>query len=123
MAHTDWPVLSPEQTLVMYALVARQGFIAQNDLGVPIHSPDRILLEKQRLVETVKREQNALWMRLTEDGWSWCEAHMNKALPPTHSVLHHFLLRLSTHLEAHGETLQGFIGKPEPGPMDPEASV
>ena len=30
-ANTKGPVLTPEQTLVMFALVARQGFVAQND--------------------------------------------------------------------------------------------
>lgn len=121
-ANTEGPVLSPEQTLVVYALVARQGFIAQNDLGVPISADDRVLLENEGLVETIKREQNALWLQMTDAGWDWAGANLRKALPPSHSAMHHLLLRLDAHLQSAGEDLRGFIGEPEVGAMDPELS-
>lgn len=119
-ANTKGPVLTPEQTLMMFALVARQGFVAQNDLGVPVDAADRELLERESLVETVKREQNALWLRLSEAGWSWAEANLNKAVPPTHSVVHHLMMRVAAHLKETGEGLHDFIGEPTVDAMDPE---
>lgn len=121
-ANTKGPVLSLEQGLMVFALVARQGFIAQNDLGVPVDATDREVLEREGFVETVKREQNALWLRMTDAGWAWAGDNLNKALPPSHSALHHLLLRVATHLETAGETLRDFIGEPEVGPLDPELS-
>ena len=119
-ANTQGPVLSPEQTLMMFALVARQGFIAQNELGVPVDAGDREVLDSQRLVTTVKREQNALWLKLTDAGWSWVEDNTNKAVPPSHSVVHHLMQRIGAHLREAGEDLKTFIGTPEVGAMDPE---
>ena len=51
-ANTDGPVLTPELTMAMFALVSRQGFIAQNDPGVPVDAADRAGLEKAGFVET-----------------------------------------------------------------------
>ena len=119
-ANTKGPVLTPEQTLVMFALVARQGFVAQNDLGVPIDAGDRETLDREGLLTSVKREQNALWVKLTDSGWDWVEDNMAKAVPPSHSVLHHLMVRIGAHLEKAGEDLKGFIGEPEVGAMDPE---
>ena len=121
-ANTDGPVLTPEQTLVVYALVARQGFVAQNDLGVPFAAADRETLEGAGLVTTVKREQNALWLQITDAGWVWAGANLRKALPPSHSSMHHLLVRLDAHLSSASEDLRGFIGEPEVGAMDPELS-
>ena len=115
-ANTKGPVLSPEQTLVMFALVARQGFIAQNDLGVPVDAGDREALEAEKLLATIKREQNALWVKLTDAGWAWVEDNMNKAVPQSHSVLHHLMIRIGAHLEEAGENLKSFIGEPEVRP-------
>ena len=119
-ANTKGPVLTPEQTLLMFALVARQGFIAQNDLGVPVDAGDRQALDDAGLVTSMKREQNALWLQLTDAGWTWIEGNMNKAVPPSHSVVHHLMVRIAAHLETSGEDLKGFVGEHEPGPMDPE---
>ncbi len=119
-ANTKGPVLTPEQTLVMFALVARQGFIAQNDLGVPVDAGDRQALDDAGLVTSVKREQNALWLQLTDAGWTWLEENMNKAVPPSHSVVHHLMVRIAAHLETSGEDLKGFVGEPVTGLMDPE---
>ena len=118
-ANTKGPVLSPEHSLILYALVAQQGFAPQNDLGVAIEASDRESLEGEKLVTTLKREHNTLWLRLTDAGWSWIEDNMNKAVPPTHSVVHHLMIRIAAHLEATGEHLKDFIGEPEIGPMDP----
>ena len=120
MANTDGPVLSPEQALILLALVARQGFIAQNDLGIAVDAADRAALEHEALLTTEKREQNALWLRLTDKGWGWAEENLNKAVPPHQSVLHHLLLRIAAHLESTGETLRDFIGEPETDALAPE---
>ena len=119
-ANTKGPVLSPEQTLLLFALVARQGFIAQNDLGVPVDAGDREALDEAGLVTTVKREQNALWLQLTDAGWAWVAGNTNKAVPPSHSVVHHLMQRIGAHLGEAGEDLKSFIGTPELGAMDPE---
>lgn len=119
-ANTKGPVLTPEQTLVMFALVARQGFIAQNDLGVPVDAGDRQALDDAGLVTSIKREHNALWLQLTDAGWSWVQDNMNKAVPPSHSVVHHLMVRIAAHLASTGEDLKGFVGEPETGAMDPE---
>ena len=119
-ANTKGPVLTPEQTLVMFALVAQQGFIAQNDLGVTVDAGDREMLDEEGLLTSVKREQNALWLKLTDTGWAWVADNTNKAVPPSHSVVHHLMQRIGTHLQAAGENLRTFIGEPEVGAMDPE---
>ncbi len=119
-ANTKGPVLTPEQTLVMFALVARQGFIAQNDLGVPVDAGDRERLDEEGLLTSVKREHNALWLKLTDAGWAWVAGNTNKAVPPSHSVVHHLMLRIGAHLEDAGEDLRSFIGKAEVSAMDPE---
>lgn len=119
-ANTEGPVLSPEQTLILFALVARQGFIAQNDLGAPVDAGDREFLDRAGFLTSIKREQNALWLQLTDAGWSWVAENTNKAVPPSHSVVHHLMQRIGAHLETAGEDLKTFIGEPEVGPMDPE---
>ena len=122
-ANTKGPVLTPEQTLLMFALVARQGFIAQNDLGVPVDAGDRETLDREGLVISIKREQNALWLQLTDAGWAWVGDNTNKAVPPSHSVVHHLMQRIGAHLETAGEDLKTFIGTPVVDAMDPEASA
>ena len=119
-ANTKGPVLTPEQTLLMFALVSQQGFIAQNDLGVPVDAGDRETLDREGLLTTVKREQNALWLKLTDAGWTWVGDNTNKAVTPTHSTVHHLMQRIGAHLQETGEDLKGFIGTPEVGAMDPE---
>lgn len=119
-ANTKGPVLSPEHTLIMFALVARQGFIAQNDLGVPVEAADREALDGAGLMTSIKREHNALWLQLTDAGWTWVGDNMNKAVPQSHSVVHHLMVRIAAHLGEAGEDLKSFIGEPETGLMDPE---
>lgn len=119
-ANTKGPVLSPEQTLVMFALVARQGFIAQNDLGVPVDAGDREFLDREGLLTSVKREHNALWLKLTDAGWAWIGDNTNKAVPPSHSTVHHLMDRIGAHLQETGEDAKSFFGTPEVGAMDPE---
>ena len=117
-------VVSPEQTLILFALVARHGFAPQNDLGVPVDAADRTALERAGLVETLTREQNALWLSLTDAGWDWAGDNPTKALPASHVVLHHMMVRIGEHLARTGETLRTLIGDPpKPGKMDAELSA
>ncbi len=121
MAHDPADVLSPSQTLVIWALLAKQGFAAQNDLGITVDASDRADLERREFVSTLKREQNALWLRLEEAGWAWAEEHLTKALPPGQTVLHNLMVRLDAHIKAKGERLIDVIGtSPKAGPLDPE---
>ena len=121
MAHDPADVLSPAQTLLIWALLAKQGFAAQNDMGITVDASDRDTLEKTGLISTLKREQNALWLRLEEAGWTWAEAHLTKALPPGQTVLHNLMVRLDAHLKVKGERLVDLIGtSPKAGPLDPE---
>ncbi len=117
-------VVSPEQTLILFALVARHGFAPQNDLGVPLDAADRERLEQAKLVKTLKREQNVLWLSLTDAGWDWAGANLTKALPANFVVLHHMMARIGEHLERTGETLRELVGDPpKPDKMDPEMSA
>ncbi len=117
-------ILTPSQTMMIWALLARQGFAPQNDLGITVDASERDQLEDQGLVSQLKREQNELWLRLEEPGWAWAAEHLDKALPPSQQVLFHMMKRLDAHLKAHGETLADFIGTPpKPGKMDPELSA
>ena len=114
-------VLTPTQTQLIWALLAQQGYAAQNSLGVPVDANERDELEAQHLITTLTREQNALWLKLEDAGWTWAEAHLTKALPPHQLVLHHMMVRIDAHLKAKGETLVELIGKsPKAGLMDPE---
>ena len=116
-------VVSPEQTLILFALVARHGFAPQNDLGVPMDAADREALEHAKLVKTLKREHNVLWLSLTDAGWTWAGENLTKALPANYVVLHHMMVRVGEHLERAGETLRGLVGDPpKPGKMDAEMS-
>ena len=94
---------------------------AQSDLGVTVDASDRDHLEKQGLIGTLKREQNALWLKLEEAGWAWAQDNLTKALTPGQTVLHNLMVRLDAHLKAKGERLVDVIGtSPKAGPMDPE---
>ena len=116
-------VVSPEQTLILFALVARHGYAPQNDLGVPLDAADREALQRVGLIETLTREQNTLWLSLTDAGWEWAGANLTKALPASSVVLHHLMARIGEHLARTGETLRGLIGDPpKPGKMDAELS-
>ena len=116
-------VVSPEQTLILFALVARHGFAPQNDLGVPLDAADREALQTAGFVETLTREQNVLWLSLTDAGWDWAGANTTKALPASYVVLHHMMARIGEHLARTGETLRELIGDPpKPGKMDAELS-
>ena len=119
-ANTDGPVLTPEQMLVLFALVARQGYAPQNALDVPCDAGDRESIEQAGLIETILREQNAYWLKLTDAGWAYAGDNCNKAVPPAHNVVHHLMVRIGAHLRTKGEDLRGFIGTPEAGKMDPE---
>ena len=116
-------VVSPEQTLILFALVARHGYAPQNDLGVPLDAADREALIKAGLVETLKREHTVLWLNLTDAGWDWAGANLTKGLPASFVVLHHMMVRVGEHLARTGETLRGLVGDPpKPGKMDAELS-
>lgn len=116
-------VVSPEGTLILFALVARHGFAPQNDLGVPLAAADREALMTAGLVETVKREHNVLWLSLTDAGWDWAGANLTKALPNSFVVLHHLMARVGEHLAKTGETLRDFVGDPpKPRKLDAELS-
>ena len=116
-------VVSPEQTLILFALVARHGFAPQNDLGVPLDASDREALLKAELIATLTREHNALWLSLTDAGWDWAGENLTKALPANYVVMHHMMARIGEHLDRTGETLRGLVGDPpKPGKMDAEMS-
>ena len=123
IAESSDGVVSPEQTLILFALVARHGYAPQNDLGVPLDAADREALQKAGFIETLNREHTVLWLNLTEAGWDWAGANLTKALPASFVVLHHMMVRIGEHLARAGETLRGLIGNPpEPGKMDAELS-
>ena len=123
IADADGGVVSPEQTLIVFALVARHGFAPQNDLGVPLDAADREALVRAGLVEMLKREHTVIWLSLTDAGWNWAGANLTKALPASFVVLHHMMVRIGEHLARTGETLRGLIGDPpKPDKMDAELS-
>ena len=123
VAQSGADVLSPERTLILFALVARHGFAPQSDLGVPLEAADREALEGDGLVETLKREHNVLWLNLTDAGWDWAGGNLDKALPAAFVVLHHTMVRIGEHLARTGETLRDFIGDPpKPRKLDAELS-
>ncbi len=114
-------VLTPTQTLLIWALLAKQGHAAQHDLGTPVDAHERDDLEERRFVSSRTREHNTLWLKLEEAGWDWAEGHLTKALPPNQTVLHNMMVRIDAHLKASGESLVKLIGTPPmAGPMDPE---
>ncbi len=114
-------ILTPTQTLLIFALLARSGFAPQNDLGITVDAAERDALEKEGLVSTIKREHNTLWLRLEDAGWDWAKNNLTKALPPNQLVLQHVFRRLDAHLKDTGESLAELFGTPpKPGPLDPE---
>lgn len=114
-------ILTPTQTLLIFALLARSGFAPQNELGLTIDAGERDALEQDGLVSTVKREHNAMWIQLEPAGWDWAKDNLTKALPPNQLVLQNVFKRLDAHLADTGESLAELFGTPpEPGPLDPE---
>ena len=105
-----------------WALLAKQGYAAQNDdLGVPLDASKRQQLETQKLISSVKREHNTLWLKLEDAGQAWAEGHLTKALPPNQIVLNYMMVRIDAHLAAKDKTLVGLNGvPPKVDPMDPE---
>ena len=121
MAQAVANVLAPSQTLLVWALLAKQGYAAQKDLGVTIDASERDALEKSGLVSQITREHTTVWLRLEDAGWAWAQEHLTKALPPNQTVLHNMMVRIDAHLKAKGETLVDLIGNaPKAGSMDPE---
>ncbi len=124
MASTPPDVLTPTQTLMMWALVAKQGYAAQNDLGISLDANDRDHLEAQKLISLVKREHNSLWLKLEHAGWTWAGAHLTKALPANQLVLHSMMVRIDAYLKASNKTLVELIGtSPKAGLMDAELTA
>ena len=121
MTHAAHDVLTPTQTHLIWALLAKQGYAAQHDLGVVIDPSERDELEAQRLISLMTREQNTIWLKLEDTGWVWAEAHLTKALPPSQLVLHNMMVCIDAHLKSTSGSLVDLIGRsPKAGLMDPE---
>ena len=70
-ANTKGPVLTPEQTLLHVCAGRPAGLHRPERSRRAVDAGDRETLDREGLLTTVKREQNALWLKLTDAGWTW----------------------------------------------------
>ncbi|TAI66081.1 hypothetical protein [Bradyrhizobium sp. Leo170] len=104
-------VRTEKQTLAMWGLLSEGGAAYGGKLKPRIDPPERSALEQAGLVEvtTVKR---AYLLTVTDKGWDWAEQHLGDPLPDNvtgASVLHGWLARLHTFLQARGLRLSDFF--------------
>ena len=109
--------LTPDQTLLIWALLARQGIAPQAEIMPAVKKADREALEREKLVTVTKRSQ-AFWLRLEDAGWAWAGLHLRDPLPEAHGALFGIMTRLHEHLAQTGGSLADFIGAAPEAPED-----
>ena len=106
--------VTPTQTLIVWALLARHGHASQADLVPAVKKADREALAAQGLVAVEKRGRSFV-ITVTDKGWHWASGHMREPLPPGLRALQDWLERTEQYIARTGATLADFIGSaPEP---------
>jgi len=106
--------LTPQQTMLLWTLLAEGGEAWQQDIKPPVDAKVRAALQQARLVETRKvknaRNKPALLISVTDSGWAFANGHLGA--PP---VLQKWLTRLQGFMRQRGVTLADIFA-PVPGP-------
>ena len=107
---------TPEQALLLFALLARHGACSQAQLMPPVKKADREALASTKLID-VGKVGRGFSIALSDMGWAWVAAHLSAELPPAQRTLSDMLARLGEHLARSNVSLADFIGaKPEATP-------
>jgi hypothetical protein len=115
--------LTPQQTMLLWTLLAEGGEAWQQDIKPPVDAKVRAVLQEARLVETRKvknaRNKPALLISVTDSGWAFANGHLGAPLPDkvqgAAPVLQKWLTRLQGFMRQRGVTLADIFA-PVPGP-------
>jgi hypothetical protein len=127
--------LTPQQTMLLWTLLAEGGEAWQQDIKPPVDAKVRAALQQARLVETRTqknaRNKRALLISVTDSGWAFANEHLAAPLPDkvqgAAPVLQKWLTRLQGFMRQRGVTLADIFaplpGPPLPGPQLPGPPV
>ena len=115
--------LTPQQTMLLWTLLAEGGEAWQQDIKPPVDAKVRAALQQARLVETRKqknaRNKPALLISVTDAGWAFANEHLGAPLPDkvqgAAPVLQKWLTRLHGFMRQRGVTLADIFA-PVPRP-------
>lgn len=132
---------SPIQTLILWALLARDGGDFQKNIKPELKPEHRKPLEGAGLIEVEKRattvyrkdgkatRQRANYIALTERGWAWAANHLDAPVAARSTaaapILQAIMAKLKTHLQSRNLTLAEFIcpgSEPHPEPRKEDGS-
>jgi hypothetical protein len=105
--------LTPKQTLILWALLTKPDHGAlQKDIKPALDKKDRDALHSAGVIVTEKRGR-ALWLEVSEKGWSWAGDHLADALPSRSTegaaILQAWLARLKLFMSARGFALADIL--------------
>ena len=91
---------SAQQRLLLLRLALTGDWTAQKDLKPTLTKAQRLPLLTAGLVEEEQRQRRAVFLRLTEAGWVWMEAHLNEPLGISRNTAATILELLLQHVSA-----------------------
>ena len=112
--------LTPQQTMLLWTLLAEGGEAWQQDIQPPVDAKVRAALQQARLVETGMqknaRNKRALVISVTDAGWAFANEHLSAPLPDkvqgAAPVLQKWLTRLHGFMRQRGVTLADIFAPP-----------
>ena len=112
--------LTPQQTMLLWTLLAEGGEAWQQDIKPPVDAKVRAALQQARLVETGMqknaRNKRALVISVTDAGWAFANEHLSAPLPDkvqgAAPVLQKWLTRLHGFMRQRGVTLADIFAPP-----------
>ena len=112
--------LTPQQTMLLWTLLAEGGEAWQQDIKPPVDAKVRAALQQARLVETGMqknaRNKRALVISVTDAGWAFANEHLSAPLPDkvqgAAPVLQKWLTRLQGFMRQRGVTLADIFAPP-----------
>jgi hypothetical protein len=113
--------LTPWQTLILWALLARGGTAFWKDLEPALQkkNKERDALVRQKLLETAKGPKGAMRVGVTEEGWAEAPKHLGNELPATKAaaaILCEWLNRLARYMEVENASLAEILAPPTTSP-------
>jgi hypothetical protein len=112
--------ISPEQTLIMWCLLGRHGWVFQGDIMPVVKPKDREALVAAGYITSAKVDRKFV-LKVEDKGWRWASGHLDAELPVGLRALQNWLARTDEFLRRDGKTLADFIGPaPEPPPEPQE---
>jgi hypothetical protein len=123
--------LKPNQTLILWALLAQGGGAWLKDIKPkPASAATWQALRTARLVASGQRRddrtrRNATWLEVTDSGWAWANDHLDAELSKAGAapVLQGWLTLLHRYMEQQGVALAEIVAPPHSAPSQAEAEA